>query len=139
MRRFNGMKWVLLAGGLATAGVALAFDGPRGDREGRRAEMLAKFDANKDGQLDDAEREAARAERKAKREQMRAERMAKLDANKDGQIDDAERTAARAERQAKRFKALDTNGDNVLSIDEFKAGHEGRKGHGRRGHGRRGF
>lgn len=133
MRRLNGMKWaLLLSGSLATAGVAFAAGPNDADREARRAQMVARFDANQDGKLDDAEREAARAARKEFREVKRAEMMARFDTNKDGKLDDAERQAARAERQVARFKQLDTNGDNVLSIDEFKAGHDGH-GKGRRG------
>jgi hypothetical protein len=49
--------------------------------------MLEKYDTNKDGKLDDTEREAMKADRKKHHEEM----LQKYDANKDGKLDDAER------------------------------------------------
>ena len=126
---------VLTLGTLALGGAALA-QGPgpgpgRGGKGPMREEMLAKFDANKDGKLDDTERATARAEREKKHQEM----MAKFDTNKDGKLDDTERQAAHAERMAERFKALDKDGNGVLSLEEFKAGHPGGRGHGGKGFG----
>ena len=75
-----------------TAGAALAVAGDengkgRGRRGFHRAEMLEKYDANKDGKLDDNEREAARAARKA-------EMLQRFDTDKDGELSDSEREAA---------------------------------------------
>ena len=55
--------------------------------EARRAEMLAKYDGNKDGKLDDTERAAMRAD-------FVNERFAQLDTNKDGVLSKAEFAAA---------------------------------------------
>ncbi len=66
--------------------------------EEQKAEMLAKFDADKDGQLSDEERKAARDARKAERKD---KFMEKFDADKDGQLSDEERKAARDARKAK--------------------------------------
>jgi len=132
------MKWALLSGSLALAGVAVAQSGPPTDaeREARHAQMLAQFDKNKDGKLDDTERQAAKAARKEQRDAKRAEVMARFDTNKDGKLDDTERQAAKAERKVEIFKTLDTNGDNVISLEEFKAApDQGRGGKGRRGGG----
>jgi Ca2+-binding EF-hand superfamily protein len=75
---------VLLVAG--AAGFAFAKD-KDGDRSGRRAErkaaMLEKYDANDDGELDDAERAAMKKARAA-------EKFAKLDTNKDGVLSLAE-------------------------------------------------
>ena len=60
--------------------------GPRGDR----GAMLERFDADKDGKLDEQEREAAREARKA-------EMLQRFDTDKDGKLSDAEREAAKAE------------------------------------------
>lgn len=129
------MRWmnrkavaVAMLGSLTLAGASFA----RGPGEGRKLspELLQKYDANKNGQLEDAEREAMRAERQKLREEKRAQ----FDANKDGQLDDTERQAMRQAFVAERFKALDTDGNGVLSLEEFQAG----KGHERHGrHGRR--
>ncbi|MBA3465281.1 MAG: hypothetical protein H0T46_35445 [Deltaproteobacteria bacterium] len=80
---------------IATAGVATA---DTGDRKA----MKEKFDTNKDGQLNDAERAQMKAAFQAKR----------------------------AERLEKKFAKLDTNNDGVLSKTEFKEmkNREGRRG-----------
>ncbi len=66
---------------------------PKMDRkafiEARKAEFMAKFDANKDGKIDDNEK-------KAVKEYAKAEFMNKFDANKDGKIDDEEKKAVKA-------------------------------------------
>lgn len=62
--------------------------------EARKAEMLAKFDADKDGKLSEEERKAAREARKA---EMKAKFMEKFDTDKDGQISDAEKAAVKDE------------------------------------------
>ena len=57
-----------VVGAAVAAGAAFAVAGDEGrehGREGHRAKMLERFDTNKDGQLDDQEREAAKAARKA--------------------------------------------------------------------------
>jgi hypothetical protein len=75
---------------MAFAGTALAHGGRGGKGDGgaptaeekaqheqRRAEMTAKYDTNKDGKLDDAERAKLHAD-------MAKERFTRLDANGDG-------------------------------------------------------
>ena len=75
--------------------------GKPGPRPDFHKMMLEKFDANKDGQLDDAEKAAAKADFEAKRAEKKAafekKMLEKFDANKDGQLDDAEKAAAKAE------------------------------------------
>ena len=72
---------------LVAAAAGFAFADKDGDKQGkrgaRRAAMLEKFDANKDGELDSAERAAMKKARAAKR-------FAKLDTNKDGVLSLAE-------------------------------------------------
>lgn len=124
---------VVLLGSLSVAGVSLAMGGP-GEGPGKRyPEMMQKFDANKNGQLEDSEREAMRAEMR----KLREEKLAKYDANKDGKLDDTERKALREAHAEERFKALDKNGNGTLSLEEFKAG-AAERGFGRHGgwHGR---
>ncbi|MGA9522742.1 MAG: EF-hand domain-containing protein [Myxococcaceae bacterium] len=131
MRRFIGKKlgMVLLASA-AVAGVSVAATG-----EGRpvREKVLEKFDANRDGQLDESERQAMREAKRARMEERRQEMLQKFDANRDGQLDQIEREAAQKQRAEARFKKLDADGNGVLSLEEFQAGKAGRHGrHGRR-------
>jgi hypothetical protein len=82
---------------VAAAGAAYAVAGDEGHQHGGRgdrAAMLERFDTNKDGQLDDQEREAARAARKA-------EMLQRFDKDKDGQLSESERDAMRSEMHDK--------------------------------------
>ena len=82
-----------------------------------KAKFMEKFDADKDGQISDAEKaaikaefEAKKAEMKAKFEAKKAERkakfMEKFDTDKDGKISDAEKEAIKAEfkKNAPKFR-----------------------------------
>jgi hypothetical protein len=62
-----------------------------------REEIMKRFDQDKDGQLNDAERAAARAARKEMGEGLKK----KFDRNNDGQLDDSERAAAREAMRGK--------------------------------------
>ena len=62
-----------------------------------KAKFMEKFDADKDGQISDAEKEAIKAQFEARKAEMKAKFMEKFDADKDGQISDAEKEAAKAE------------------------------------------
>lgn len=131
---------LVLGLGLAAGGIAAADTAQQPQHQGRRAEMIQKFDTNKDGKLDDSEKAAMKAQFKAKRDAMKAQNLAKYDANKNGKLDDAERQTMQADRKAERFKKIDKNGDGKITPDEFNAapaGHHGRMGHGHhRGGGR---
>jgi Ca2+-binding EF-hand superfamily protein len=53
------LKLAIVAASVLVAGVAIASpDGKKADRGERRAKRMAKFDLNKDGKLDAAERKA---------------------------------------------------------------------------------
>jgi Ca2+-binding EF-hand superfamily protein len=83
-----------------------------------------------------------KAEWKAKHAAMKQEMLKKFDTNRDGKLDDRERAAARETRMLEHFKKLDTDGNGVLSLAEFKAGKQGHMGkrHARGGRGmHRGF
>jgi uncharacterized protein with von Willebrand factor type A (vWA) domain len=113
---------------LLGSGIAIAAPGtPGGPRHhGMRQKLMERFDTNKNGQLEPAEKaEAERfvAARKAERQQ---KRIAKFDTNKNGQLDTAELAAAdafraqkKAERRQRRFESIDQNRDGVISKDEF--------------------
>lgn len=72
----------------------------------------------------------------AQRAEHHKEKIARFDLNKDGKLDDTERAAMRDTLATERFKAMDKNGDGVLSLDEFKAGAQRLHRHGRHGHAR---
>jgi hypothetical protein len=101
---------------------------------GGRGQLLQKYDTNGDGKLDDAERAAMRADFAAKRAEWKQKMLAKYDANRDGTLDPAERQVMKHDRKIAQFKALDSNGDGVISLAEFengKLGHQHRMWHGR--------
>jgi hypothetical protein len=62
--------------------------------------------------------------------------LAKYDLNHNGKLDPEERKLMIDDRAEKRFEKLDTNGDGVISKEEFKAGAEKMAGrmHKRFGH-----
>ena len=137
---------------MAAGGVALAQPmggrggDPMGDKTVTRAEaqakandMFAKMDANKDGKLDQADRQAHRAER-------RDAMFARLDIDKNGQVSRDEFTAAHQRMgegkpgEGRRGHGMrgghggkhgggmmmgmaDANKDGAVSRDEFLAGH----------------
>ena len=76
-----------LVGGVALADTGSSTEAPtpamkeawKAKREARKAELLAKYDTNKDGKLDAQERAVMRDE-------MLTARFEKMDVNKDGQI-----------------------------------------------------
>lgn len=73
--------------------------GPRHHQmsEEQKAQFMEKFDANKDGQIDEQEKEAIKAEFAKHAEERKAKFMEKFDVNKDGQIDEQEKEAVKAE------------------------------------------
>ena len=87
----------------------------------RKAAMLAKFDANKNGTLDPDEKLQRREARKALRAKKRTAMLARFDANKDGSLDKQERTVMRDQRIESRFAKLDANADGVVTLAEMKA------------------
>lgn len=99
----------------------------------RKEEMLKRFDKNHDGQLDDNERAAMKAEMEKHREGDRPskeELLKKFDKNGDGELDENERAAAKAAMGERRgdgpnyeemLKKFDLNGDGKLDDNEREA------------------
>jgi hypothetical protein len=115
--------WVLAAALLVPS--LAAADRNHGDRGERRARMAERFDANRDGQLDDQERGAMLAAKAERRAQMKQ----RFDANRDGHLDPREkqhakttRRAMRSERRAKRIarfiERFDRNRDGNVGPSE---------------------
>jgi 5-hydroxyisourate hydrolase-like protein (transthyretin family) len=131
-------RWKLALLFAAPLAGATTYAVAQGDEPARK-EMIQKFDTNKDGKLDDAERAQMKATFEARRAERHKEALARYDTNKDGKLDDAERAVMRDAKLAERFQAMDKNGDGKLTLDEFKAGaaKSGFHRHGRHGHARR--
>lgn len=107
------------AGGKADPTVTVT----RAEAQANAVAKFAKMDANGDGKVDAADREARRTE-------MRAKAFERLDANKDGTVSKAEWDQASADRQAKRGERAEKRAE---------AGEPGKRGPGMRGHhGKRG-
>lgn len=66
---------------------------------------LEKYDANKDGVLDEAEQAAQKADIAAKSKATKEANLAKYDANKDGKLDEAEKATMKAEQDAAKAAA----------------------------------
>jgi hypothetical protein len=65
-------------------------------------ETLEKYDANKDGQLDGAEKAAWKADIAAKAKQTKEANLAKYDVNKNGKLDDEEKAQMKADEAAEK-------------------------------------
>jgi hypothetical protein len=63
---------------------------------------LEKYDADKDGQLSDAEKAKAKEAAREKAKHTREANLAKYDTNKDGKLDDAEKAVKKADEEAAR-------------------------------------
>jgi Ca2+-binding EF-hand superfamily protein len=94
----RGLTAALVLFGMA--GTTLAQPGAGGRRPlppEARERVLEQFDADGDGQLNEAERQAARAGFEARRAEKRAELLERFDADGDGELNETERAAAREE------------------------------------------
>ena len=100
-------------------------------RQERMQEMLATYDADRDGRMSETERTAMREGRVA-------EMVDRLDTDHDGKLSktELEGMADHGPRAADSFANLDTNADGFISVDEMVRGRPG--GFGRRGTGDRG-
>jgi len=126
MRAIHIVLGATLAVGLAT----VAYAEPEGPMQGKRQEMLKKFDTNGDGVLSDEERAAAR-------EQHITKMIEEFDADSDGKLDRTELSAslkAMRERHGKQgprgnmrqgaIEKFDADGDGKLSEEERAAAHK---------------
>lgn len=109
---------------LASALIAVAYgqtpEGPKPERKGPPGpppELIAKFDKDGDGKLNDEEAKAAREAMQAKRKEMEA----KFDIDGDGKLSEEERKAMMEERKKEMIAKFDKDGDGELSEEEKKA------------------
>lgn len=134
------MAGLALAGGTAWSLAQEAPAGEEGGRRGRRggpsaAWLLEKYDANKDGKLDQQELDAMDKDRDGRHEAMKARMLERFDANKNGVLDPEEKEAAKAafeQRRAEFVKRFDTNGDGKLDDTEREAARKEFRGRDRR-------
>jgi len=89
---------VLLA--LAFVSLPLTINAEEAPPEKKLTKSQEKFDADKDGKLNDEEKTAAKEAARAKAKETREENLAKYDANKDGKLDKEEREKMKADEQA---------------------------------------
>ena len=120
-----------------------------GKRPGPHPAFMEKFDTNKDGQIDEQEKQAIRQAQEARKAEFQKKLLEKYDANKDGQLDDQEKAAIKAAMEAKRAEFMkkimdkyDANKDGQLDEQEKAAAkadfrkwkargfHAGKMGHG---------
>lgn len=83
-------------------------------RAAREAKLLPTYDANKDGQLDQGERQRMRQDR-------RAQMLARYDADRDGQLSEAEHLKKMRDRAAEKMAQLDVDRDGAVSRQEASA------------------
>lgn len=116
--------WIAIA--LAAIGGATAQNEKPGGKRHRPIPpaVLEQFDADKDGQLNEEERKAARDAMRARREEARKKALEEFDANDDGKLDENERKAMHAALKIRRealVEKYDSDGDGKLSREEIKA------------------
>lgn len=86
---------LLVCAGMSVSAFA-GDDAVHGGKHGKHHEkVLAKFDANHDGKLDESERATARAALAARLKEKHPEVLAKIDTNNDGEISKEEMKAGR--------------------------------------------
>jgi hypothetical protein len=111
MKVFATLRRLVLASFIVAAGISFAAEEPA---DPAPPSVLKRYDKNKDGALDEAERTKWEADKAARREKERTERAAmleKYDTNKDGKLSEEERVSAklgwqkeRSEKEAEKMK-----------------------------------
>ena len=125
---------------LSTASIANAQAPEGGEKKPEHRQMppevIAKFDKDGDGKLNDEEKAAAKAAFEAKMEERKKEAIAKFDKDGDGKLNEEERKAAREaagdrpdgakmeEHKKEAIAKFDKDGDGKLNEEERKAARE---------------
>lgn len=115
---------IIITSALIAVAAAQTPEGPKPERKGPPggppAEIIAKFDKDGDGKLNDEEAKAAREAMQAKRKEAEA----KFDKDGDGTLNEEERKAMMEERKKEMASKFDKDGDGKLSDEEKKAARE---------------
>ena len=95
-------------------------------RDERRKQVLEMYDVDKNGELDDEEREAMHEARVV-------DMVSRIDQNADGKLtrEELESSSARRRRPAPDFDALDVNKDGFVTVEEMAASRLPMRGRGR--------
>lgn len=89
----SGLVLLLLVGPASFAGAQDSSDKPKQ----LPSAIVRKYDADRDGILNDAEKAAWKADVQRGRQEAQARRLEKFDANRDGKLDKAEKATAASE------------------------------------------
>jgi hypothetical protein len=128
---------------LITIAAAIGLSGAAHAEEGKKErpphklppEVIAKFDKDGDGKINEEERAAAKAAREEMQAARKKEVLEKFDKDGDGKLNDEERMAAHEGMKKKMLEKFDKDGDGELSEEERK---EMRKAMPHRPHGPKG-
>jgi hypothetical protein len=103
---------IMIAAAIGLSGAAHAEEG-KGPRKPHKVppEILEKFDADKDGKLDEEERKAAKAARGDMEAKFRQEMLEKFDVDGDGKLNDEEKAAMREGVKKKMLEKFDKDGE----------------------------
>ena len=85
------------------------------ERCGQPAEVMQKYDANRDGKL-------SHEERKQMHQAQRAELLAKFDGDKNGQLSDEEKQALWQHKKTEHFARMDVDGNGSITKQEAEQG-----------------
>jgi len=97
---------------------------PEHKEKGPSKANLEKYDANKDGKLEETETAKINADRDAKRDAEKKARLEKYDTNKDGKIDKTEAEAEKADKEKAKADKEKAKADKQAAKEAKKAGHE---------------
>lgn len=110
---------IMIAAAIGLSGVAHAEEG-KGERKPHKLppEVIAKFDKDGDGKLNEEEKAAAKAARGEREGKMKKEMLEQFDADKDGKLNDDEKAAMREEMKKRMLAKFDKDRDGKLNEEE---------------------
>jgi hypothetical protein len=110
---------IVIAAAIGLSGAAHAEEG-KGPRKAHKLppEVIAKFDKDGDGKLNEEEHAAAKAARGEMEAGRKKEMLEKFDADKDGKLNDDEKAAMRGGMKKKMLEKFDKDGDGELNEEE---------------------
>jgi Ca2+-binding EF-hand superfamily protein len=110
--------------------------GPAGERPADRPmprEVLEKFDTNKDGKLDEGEREAAKAAHQAREAEFKKKMLEKFDKDGNGELSEEEKEEMKKAMRKERAMKFDKDGDGELNDEEKEEMKKAMKEHQKKG------